>query len=80
MTEIAGIGALNAGLIRAAVQNEEQQVAQQQAQRSDQDGQELAQRRIEQARGGSSDNELGIQETKVSTFLPMTGNRLRSMM
>ena len=59
MTEIAGIGALNAGLIRAAVQNEEQQVAQQQAQRSDQDGQELAQRRIEQARGGSSDNELG---------------------
>ena len=30
MTEIAGIGALNAGLIRAAVQNEEQQVAQQQ--------------------------------------------------
>ena len=56
MTEIAGIGALNAGLIRAAVQNEEQQVAQQQAQRSDQDGQELAQRRIEQARGGASDN------------------------
>ncbi len=59
MTEIAGVGALNAGLVRAAVQNEEQQVAQQQAQRSDQDGQELAQRRIEQARGGSSDSDLG---------------------
>lgn len=59
MTEIAGVGALNAGLVRSAVQNEEQQTAQQQVQRTDQDGQEIAQRRVEQARGGSADNNLG---------------------
>lgn len=58
MTEIAGIGAANAGLIRAAVQNEEQQLNQQQAQ-TDQDGQDIAQRRVEQAQGGSTDTGVG---------------------
>ena len=58
MTEIAGVGAANAGLIRAAVQNEEQQLNQQQAQNNG-DAQAVAQRRVEQAQGGSGDNGVG---------------------
>lgn len=58
MTEIAGVGAANAGFIRAAVQNEEQQLNQQQAQ-NNQDAQAVAERRVEQAQGGSSENGVG---------------------
>tara|TARA_S200000501_G_scaffold313716_1_gene305300 strand:+ start:89 stop:643 length:555 start_codon:yes stop_codon:yes gene_type:complete len=58
MTEIAGVGAANAGLIRAAVQNEEQQLNQQQAQ-NNQDPTAVAARRVEQAQGGSGDNGVG---------------------
>ena len=58
MTEIAGVGAANAGVFRSAVQNDEQQQIQQQNQ-TDQDGQDIAQRRIEQAQGGADDNGVG---------------------
>ena len=54
MTEIAGVGAVNAGLVRNAVQNEEQQFANQQAQ-INREGEDFAQRRVEQAQAGAND-------------------------
>jgi hypothetical protein len=58
MTEIAGVGAASAGVFRVASPVGEQQQNQQQLQ-LDQDGQDVAQRRIEQAQGGSGDNGVG---------------------
>ena len=53
MTEIAGVGAVNAGLVRNAVQNEEQQFAKQQAQIKG-EVEEFAQRRVEQSQAGAN--------------------------
>ena len=50
MTEIAAIGAVNAGI----VQNEEQQFAKQQAQIKG-EAEEFAQRRVEQSQAGAND-------------------------
>jgi len=68
MTDISSIGSLNANLIRAAIQNEELERTQQKVQQSDQDGQELSQRRIEQARKGSTDNDLGVPGNEAFNF------------
>ena len=68
MTDISSIGSLNANLIRAAIQNEELERTQQKVQQRDQDGQELAQRRIEQARKGSTDNDLGVPGNTAFNF------------
>ena len=67
MTEIAGVGAANAGLIRAAVQNEEEQLNQQQAQ-NNKDSTAVAARRVEQAQGGSGDNGVGNPDNQKFDF------------
>ena len=51
MTEIAAIGAVNAGIVRDSVQNEEQQFAKQQAQIKG-EAEEFAQRRVVAERVG----------------------------
>tara|TARA_B100001123_G_C14784317_1_gene817864 strand:+ start:144 stop:686 length:543 start_codon:yes stop_codon:yes gene_type:complete len=63
MTDISGVGALNATLIQSALQFAERKV-----QQSDQDGQELAQRRIEQARKGAAENDLGVPGNNAFDF------------
>ena len=54
MTEISAIGAVNAGIVRDSVQNEEQQFAKQQAQIKG-EAEEFAQRRVEQSQAGAND-------------------------
>ena len=54
MTEIAAIGAVNAGIVRDSVQNEEQQFAKQQAQIKG-EVEEFAQRRVEQSQAGANE-------------------------
>ena len=68
MTDISGIGSVSGALIRAAIQNEELERTQLKVQKSDQDGQELAQRRIEQVRKGSEDNDLGLPGNAAFNF------------
>ena len=57
MTDISGLGALNATLLQSAIQ-----FADRRAQQSDQEGQELAQRRVEQLREGASEKDLNGKE------------------
>ena len=67
MTEIAGVGAANAAFIRATVQNEEQQLNQQQAQRNP-DATVVAKRRVGQDQGSQSDKDVSSLGNQIFDF------------